>query len=113
MTVIIQRRLLTAIVLLSNSALADSFLANTAPHAPPPKENTTLSDGNQPASQSRVPTDDEIDEIWNGVSSSFAFPFQDWEDREVFDGLSGNVGYHQPLAETESANIPAGSTQGP
>ena len=61
----------------------------------------------------RYPTDDEIDEIWKGVSSSFAFPFQDWEERELFDGLSGNVGFHQPLAETESANIPAGSTQGP
>ena len=79
MTVIIQRRLLTAIVLLSNSALADSFLANTAPHAPPPKESATLSSvGNQPSAP-KVPTDDEIDEIWNGVSSSFAFPFQDWK----------------------------------
>ncbi|UTT86960.1 hypothetical protein LZI70_16200 [Vibrio pelagius] len=113
MTVIIQRRILIAIALLPNSTWADSFLANTAPHAPPPEERATLSSSSNNLSASKGPTDDEIDEIWKGVSSSFTFPFQEWEDRELFDGLSGNVGYHQPLAETESANIPAGSTQGP
>ncbi len=91
---------------------ADEYHANTSPHAIKPSQHVlTTSTPNPTAPDNSF--DDELDEIWKGVSSSFDFPYQEWENRTFLDGLSGNIGYHHPLAETESANLPAGATSGP
>lgn len=113
MTLMKEQFLTASLILVVSHATADSFLANTAPHAPRTDNGNTITASTPSNTSTSIPTDSEIDEIWKGVSSSFEFPYADWEDRELFDGLSGNIGYHHPLAETESANLPAGSTQGP
>ena len=95
-------------------ALADRYLANTAPKATQTSTHSTLSNTHtvEKKAVSSSTTGDEVEEIWKGVSSSFAFPYQEWESRTFLDGFSGNIGYNHPLAETESANIPSGSNQG-
>lgn len=106
--------LVPALIWVAAPTFADNFLANTAPYAVKQEPTASFENGyGQNRENNPLEDMDDIDAIWKGVSSSFAFPYESWENRTFLDGLSGNVGYHHPLKETESANIPAGSTQGP
>lgn len=96
---------------------ANDYLTKTRQLAPEPKSPTIT-----PAAKLNTQTTDvhvgETELIWKGVSSSFAFPFEEWsapEDSEhsFFYGLSGNIAIGYPLLETPSANLPANATSGP
>ena len=93
-------------------AFADNYHANTAPYSSTvPIDRSQLTNLND----TTIGKDDieHLDEIWKGVSSSFDYPYKEWESKTFLEGLSGNIGYHHPISQTKSANLPAGSTQGP
>nr|WP_220457453.1 hypothetical protein [Vibrio marinisediminis] len=96
--------------LVVNNTFADQYHANTSPYAVQPSQHVLTHSNQKPNS---VDQPNELDDIWKGVSSSFEFPVKEWENRTFLDGLSGNIGYHHPLTETESANLPANATSGP
>ncbi|RJX71508.1 hypothetical protein DZ860_10695 [Vibrio sinensis] len=92
---------------------ADEYLSNTSPLATNPSSHVLTEQHLSDQTTSTANENDELDLIWNGVSSSFVFPYQEWKNKHFLDGLSGNIGYHQPLTQTEAASLPPGSTQGP
>ena len=95
-------------------ALADEYLSNTSQIAVKPSQHVlTVTPPEDLSSPTKSDAEIELEEIWNGVSSSFDFPYEEWQSRTFLQGLSGNIGYHHPLATTESANLPAGATNGP
>ena len=100
--------------LISSAANADEFHAHSSQYAQKGQNQSLSSYGEPKTKPAEVDlAKQELDEIWKGVNSSFAFPFEEWENKTFLDGLSGNIGYHHPLAKTESANLPAGTTSGP
>lgn len=98
------------LALISGVCWGDSYLSNTQPHAPGPTSPNITSSQNRIV---QTAADDEWDQIWRGVESSFDLPFGELKDREGLSGLSGNLSLNLPLMETEAANLPPGATNGP
>ncbi len=106
--------LVAGMLLLCIEANADEYLSNSAPHAPKADQSSTLSSQAGSFSFSaKSHKSSQTDDIWKGVSSSFSFPYEELGEKSFLERLSGNIGYHHPLNQTESSNIPTGSTQGP
>ncbi|NLS12032.1 hypothetical protein HGP28_03885 [Vibrio sp. SM6] len=99
--------------MLAPSTLANEYLAQSAQYAAKEQstEFTNVSGLFQPE-QAPNDTTDQADEIWQGVSSSFEFSFDDLGEGTFLDRLSGNIGYHHPLLRTEDANTSDAATQG-
>ncbi|MGF1754244.1 hypothetical protein L4C33_11670 [Vibrio makurazakiensis] len=95
-----------------NLVYADEFYEQSGQHAPSPTSSAISAQSHnlhQEASE-----DDELDLIWAGVSSSFSFPMNELEEQENWlQGLSGNIGFNLPIDQSDAANIPSGSTNGP
>lgn len=93
-------------------AISSEYQTEASKRAPEPRSpNITRSYGAIEKPESR-----ESALIWHGVASSFAFPFETWEQNEDngwLHGLSGNIALGFPLLKTEPANLPEDVTTGP
>jgi len=93
-------------------SFADEYHEQTAKHSRPTSTSPQISSTAQ--HRNTAVEADELDLIWEGVSSSFTFPIQELgEYKSWYDGLSGNIGLNLPIEQSEAANIPTGSTNGP
>ncbi len=95
----------------SSSVYPDEFHEQSGKYASQSNSNS-ITTSSLAKKTEEEPTDADL--IWEGVTSSFAFPIQELEERDSwYDGLSGNVGFNLPIAQSEAANLPPGSTSGP
>lgn len=84
----------------------------------PPASSPSISQSS-PSTASSHNNTDELDIIWQGVSSSLALPFDTWSYQEGSNnddwlhGISGNLALGFPLLETEAVSLPPGITAGP
>lgn len=96
-------------------AISSEYQTETSKRAPQPRSpNITRSYGSGEKPETRDST-----LIWQGVASSFAFPFETWKYSEDnmnnswLYGFSGNVALGFPLLKTEPTNLPENVTAGP
>ncbi|WP_299006551.1 hypothetical protein [uncultured Shewanella sp.] len=103
---------LLAVIALSvaNPVLASGHQTQMAKHAPKPQEPSLTAAGGNTDISRKVSS---FDEVWQGVSSSFALPFFTWNaDTPWYKRWSGNISLGYPLADTPEV-LPAGATSGP
>lgn len=89
---------------------ADSFHANSAKHAPKSNSLNISAVENKETQEEK----NETELIWQGVNSSFSFPYQELAEdgKPILHGLSGNLALNMPVNQSNAANIPVGSAQG-
>ncbi|KLV08844.1 hypothetical protein ABT56_01075 [Photobacterium aquae] len=109
-------RSLCITLLMPSLSIAGEYLTETQKHAPSPQSPSLTSSSKTSEQENDSENESESSLIWKGVSSSFALPFEEWDDNKdqsIFHGLSSNLGLGYPLLETPAANIPPNTTNGP